>query len=141
MLNNKTQESWINHTWLAIHGPCMANYTLVINLKCFCFPILFPYNGYPLFPYFQYCMDFCYEQKIPETLKFEMFVYSHIFSLLWEFTFSIFWELYGFLLHPKYLRNPTFRNICFFPIHFLYYENSLFPYFGNCMDFCFIRSI
>ena len=31
-LNNKTQESWISHAWLAIHGPCMANYTLVYLL-------------------------------------------------------------------------------------------------------------
>ena len=29
ILNDKTQESWISHAWLVIHGPCMANYTLV----------------------------------------------------------------------------------------------------------------
>ena len=112
-----------------------------INLKCLCFPILFPYNGNPLFLYFGNCMDFCFKQKIPETLNFEMFVFSHIFSLLWEFTFPIFWELYGFLLHPKYFRNPTLWNVCFFPILFPYYGNSLFPCFGNCMNFCFIRNI
>ena len=79
-----------------------------INLKCFCFPILFPYQDNPLFPYFGNYLDFCFKEKIPETLDFEMFVLSHIFPLLWEITFPIFWELYGFLLHPKYLRNPTF---------------------------------
>ena len=112
-----------------------------INLKCFCFPILFSHNGNPLFPYFGNCIDFYFQQKIPETLNFEMFLFSHIFPLLCEFTFTIFWELYGFLLHPKYIRDPTLWNVCFFPILFPYYGNSLFPCFGNCMDFCFIRKI
>ena len=108
-----------------------------INLKCLCFRILFPYYGNSLLN----CMDFCFKQKIPETLNFEMFVFSHIFPLLWEFTFPIFWELYEFLLHPKYFRKPTLWNVCFFPILFPYYGNSLFPCFGNCMNFCFIRNI
>ena len=94
-----------------------------INLKCFCFPILFPYNGNPLFPYFENCMDFCFKQKSPESLNIEMFVFSHIFPYYGEFTFPIISELYGFLLHPKYLSNPTLWNVCFFPI--------LFPYYGN----------
>ena len=81
-----------------------------INMKCLCFSILLPYNGNPFFPCFGNCMDFCFKQKISETINFEMCVFSHIFSLLWEFTFPIFWELYGFPLHPKYLRNP-FTNI------------------------------
>ena len=103
-------------------------------------------------------------------------LFSLIFPLLWEFTFPIFWGLYGFLLHPKYLRNPLLWNVFFFPvlcgftfpmfwelhgfllqvknfkkpltvkclcfsIFFLYYGISLFPYFGNCMDFCFIQNI
>ena len=76
-----------------------------INLKCLCFFMFFPYNGNPLFPCFGNCMDFCIKRKISETLNFEMFVFSHIFSLLWEFSFFHFSELYGFLLHPKYLRN------------------------------------
>ena len=112
-----------------------------INLKCLCFPILFPYYGNPLFPFVGNCMGFCFKYNIPETLNFGMFVFSHIFSLPWEFTFSIFWELYGFLLHSKQLRNPLLWNVCFFPIRFPYYWNSLFPCSGNCMDFCFIRTI
>ena len=60
-------------------------------------------------------MDFCIKRKISETRNFEMFVFSHIFSLLWEFTFPIFWELYGFLLHPKYLK---LWNVCFFSPYF-----------------------
>ena len=45
-------------------------------------------------------------KKIPETLNFEMFMFSHIFSLLREFTFLIFWELYVLMPHMKYVRNP-----------------------------------
>ena len=77
-----------------------------INLKCLCFPILFPYYGNPLFPCFGNCMDFCFQQKIPETLNFEMIMFSHIFSLLCAFTFLIFWELYVLMPHMKYVRNP-----------------------------------
>ena len=77
-----------------------------INLKCLCFPMLFPYYGNPLFPCVGDCMDFCFQQKIPQTLNFEMFMFSHIFSLLCEFTFLIFWELYVLMPHMKYVRNP-----------------------------------
>ena len=83
------------------------------NLKCLCFSIHFPYNGNPRFPRIGYCMDFCIKRKILETLNFEMFLFSHIFPLLWEFTFPMFWQLHGFLLHPKYLRN--FEMFVFFP--------------------------
>ena len=86
-----------------------------INLKCLCFPILFPYYANPLFLCVGDCMDFCFKQKIPETLNFEMFVFSHIFSLLWEFTFLIFWELYVLMPHMKYVRNPQLWNVCVFP--------------------------
>ena len=63
---------------------------------CF-FPILFPYYGNPLFSCVGNCMDFCFQQKIPETLNFEMFMFSHIFSLLCEFTFLLFWKIYGLM--------------------------------------------
>ena len=42
-----------------------------------------------------------------------MFVFFHIFPFLWEFNFPVFWEFYGFLLQPKYLRN--FGMFVFFP--------------------------
>ena len=35
------------------------------------------------FPMFWNCMSFCFKRKISETLNFEMFVFSHNFSLLW----------------------------------------------------------
>ena len=77
-----------------------------MNLKCLCFPILFPDYANPLFPFVGNCMDFCFKWKIPETLNLEVFVFSQIFSLLWEFTFLIFWELYVLMPHTKYVRNP-----------------------------------
>ena len=49
-----------------------------IKSKCLCFPILFPYYGMLLFCVGN-CMDFCFQQKIPETLNFEMYMFSHIF--------------------------------------------------------------
>ena len=42
-----------------------------------------------------------------------MFVFSNTFSVLWEFTFSMFWELYGFLLPQMYLRNLKFEMFVF----------------------------
>ena len=87
-------------------SPSIKIFKKPINLKCLCFPILFPYYGNPLFPCVGNCMDFCFQQKNPETLNFEMFMFSHIFSLLCEFTFLIFWELYVLMPHMKYVRNP-----------------------------------
>ena len=72
---------------------------------CF-FPILLPYYGNPHFSCVWNCMDICFQQKIPETLNFEMFMFSHIFSLLCEFIFLIFWKIYGLMPNMKYVRNP-----------------------------------
>ena len=60
-----------------------------------------------------------------------MFVFSHIFPLLWEFTYPIFWEFYGFLLHPKYLRNPTLWNVCVFPYFSCIMEIQFFYVLGT----------
>ena len=105
-----------------------------ITLECLFFPILSPYYGNSLFPYFGNCMGFCFTQNISETHKFEMFVFSHAFFILCKSTFPIFLELHGFLLQIKNLRNPYLWKCLCFPINFPYYGNSLFPYFGNCMD-------
>ena len=40
-------------------------------------------------------------------------VFSHNFPVLFKFIFPIFWELYGFLLHPKYLRTHKFEMLVF----------------------------
>ena len=77
-----------------------------ITLECLFFPILSPYYGNSLFPYFGNCMGFCFTQNISETHKFEMFVFSHAFFILCKSTFPIFLELHGFLLQIKNLRNP-----------------------------------
>ena len=87
-----------------------------INLNCLCFSIPFPSNGNPLFPCSGNCMDFWINQKISETPEFllypkylrnfGMFFPPHTFPILWKFTFPMFPELCGFLLNPKFLRNP-----------------------------------
>ena len=38
-------------------------------------------------------MDFCFTQNISETYKFEIFVFSHAFPVLWKSTFPMFWVL------------------------------------------------
>ena len=43
--------------------------------------------------------------KKKETLDFEMPVFSQMFSLLWEFTFPIIWELYALMPWAKYARD------------------------------------
>ena len=58
----------------------------LINLKCLCFP----YCGNSLFPCVGNCMDFCFKQNIPESLNFEMLVFSHIFSYCGNSLFSYF---------------------------------------------------
>ena len=77
--------------------------------KSLCFPILFPYWVNSLFRYFGNCIDFGFIQNIEEINTFKMFVFYHTLSVFWEFTFHIFWELYGFLFNPKYLRNHKFE--------------------------------
>ena len=53
-----------------------------------------------------------------ERRLWEISVFSLTFSVLCKFAFPIFWELYGFLLLPKYLRNPLLWNVCVFPYFF-----------------------
>ena len=62
------------------------------------------------------------------------------FPVLCKFTFPMFWELYGFLLHQNIKETHKF-GMFVFPMLFLCYGNPLFLHFGNCMDFCFIRKI
>lgn len=80
-------------------------------------------------------MGFCFPQNISETHKFEMFVFSYTFPVLWKSPFFRFWKLHGLLLQVKNIRNPLkcLKCLCF-PIFFHYYGNSLFPCFENCMD-------
>ena len=51
------------------------------------------------------------------------------------------WELHGFLLSLNPEGSEEYGKSLYFPIFFPYYVNSLFPYFGNCMDFCFTQNI
>ena len=78
----------------------------LIILECCCFSILFPYCVNSLFPCFGNYMDFCFVRNIWETQNFGMFLFFDPFPLLWEFTFPMFWELYGFRLQATDVRNP-----------------------------------
>ena len=51
------------------------------------------------------------------------------------------WEFHGFssTLNPRGSEDYG-KSLCFLLL-FPYYVNSLFPYFRNCMDFCFTRNI
>ena len=51
------------------------------------------------------------------------------------------WKLHGVSSTLDLRTSEGYGKFLCFPILFLYYVNSLFPYFGNCMDFCFARSI
>ena len=62
------------------------------------------YYGNSLSPYFENCMDICFTWNIWETHNFGVFGLSHTSPVLWEFIFLMFWELRGFLLYPKYLK-------------------------------------
>ena len=70
----------------------------------------------------------------PTTDSFVMFVFSNTFPLLREFTFPS--ELYGFLFHAKYVRNPYLwtEYLCF-PIIFTYYGEFNFPMFWKLYGF------
>ena len=63
-------------------------------------------------------------------------VFSLTFSVLCQFTFPIFWELYGFLLHPKHLRNPLLWNVCFFP----YFSRIMGIHFFHVLEIVWISA-
>ena len=59
-----------------------------------------------------------------------MSVLSHIFPLLREVTFLMFWKLYGLMLHTNYVRNPYLRNICVFP----YFSRTTGIHFSHVLE-------
>ena len=123
-----------------------------ITLECLYYPILFPYYENPLSQCFGKCMDFCFSQNIWETNKFEMFVFSYIFPVLWKPTFPMLWELYIQETHKFeiFLFSRTLgidfphvlgivwisasRKICKKPLTF---EYSVFPYFSRTIGIHF----
>ena len=73
-----------------------------LTLKCLCFPIFSPYYGNSLF--FFHILGLVWINASHEICirnSFGIFVFSHTFPLLCEFSFSILSELYGFLYHAK----------------------------------------
>ena len=112
-----------------------------INLKYLCFPILSPYYGNPLFLCFWNCMGFCFTQNISETQNFQMFVFFTYFSGIMRIHVShVLGTVWIFASWEKFWKPLTLKCLCF-PIFSPYYGNSLFPYFGKCMDFCFTQNI
>ena len=66
----------------------------------------------------------------------EISVFSLTFPVLCKFTFPIFWELYGFLLHLKYLRDPLLWNVCFFP----YFSRIMGIHFSHVLEIVWISA-
>ena len=92
-----------------------------IPLECLYFLIISPYYGNSIYPCFgNYVLEivwiFASREIFKKFIIFECW-FSHTFPVLWESTFPMFWELYGFLLHAKYVRNPDF-GIFFSPYFF-----------------------
>ena len=55
--------------------------------------------------YFPHSLGLAWISASPKIFKKSInlkFFFSHIFPAPWKSTFSIFWELYGFLFQPKY---------------------------------------
>ena len=96
-------------------------------LSKFTFPIFWELHGFQLHPknpVTSECFVF-----FPCSCRLMGFHFSHILGILW------------ISASPETFKKPiNFKCLCF-PILFLYYENSLFPCFENCMDFCFTRCI
>ena len=112
-----------------------------ITLECLCFPIFFSYYGNSLFPYFGNCMDFCFTQNSWETHYFGMFVFSHTFPVLWEFTFPHVLRIAWISASSEIFKKPINLKYLCFPILSPYYGNPLFLCFWNCMGFCFTQNI
>ena len=80
-----------------------------------------------IFPYFSLTMGIHFSHVLgivwisaslkifEKPITLECLFFPCTFSGLWKFTFPKFWELYGFLLHPKCLRNPQIWIVCVFP--------------------------
>ena len=66
-----------------------------------------------IFPYFSYTMGIHF---------------SYVLEILWIFA------------SREIFKKPIIFECLYFPILFPYNENSLFPCFGNCMDFCFTQN-
>ena len=109
--------AWIN----APHETCKKP----IALECLSFPIRFPYHENSLFLH-----GFLFHLKYVRNWYVGIFVFSHNFSVLWEFTSPMFWKLYGFLLQTKYLRNTWPWNVLFSHT-FQYYWKLLTPFLGD----------
>ena len=97
--------------------------------------LLFPYYVNSLFPYFGNCMYFCFTRNIWETHYFGMFVFSHIFPLLWEFTFFHILGIAWISASPKIVEKPFTLQCLFFPHTFPVLWEFTFPMFWELYGF------
>ena len=79
-------------------------------------------------------------------MVWEYISFPHNIPIVWNFTLPIihFFHILGIVwisASLKIVEKLITLECLFFPILFPYYGNSLLPYSGNCMDFCFIRNI
>ena len=63
-------------------------------------------------------------------------VFSHTCFLIWEFTHPVVWDLYGFLLHIKYLGTHNFEMFVFSQI-FSFVQEFPFPMFWELYGFTY----
>ena len=68
-------------------------------------PRIFPFYGNLYIPKNRELYEFSSIQNLRGSKEYGKSLFSDTFLVLCKFTLSIFWELYGFLLHPKNLRN------------------------------------
>ena len=67
--------------------------------------------------------------------------FHRIFSFYGNLYIHKHWEFHGFSSTLNLRGSENYgKSLCFLLL-FPYYVNSLFPYFGNCMDFCFTQNI
>ena len=66
----------------------------------------------------------------------ELSVFSHTFSAIWEFAHRVVWELYGFLLHKKYLATHNF-GMFFFP----YFFNTMGILSSHALEIAWISAL
>ena len=97
----------------------------LINLKCLCFPILFPYYGNPLSRCVGKCTDFCFQQKIPETpWLWNVHVFPYFFLTV-RIHFSHILGIVCINATHEVCKKPIALECLCFPILFPYNENSV----------------
>ena len=75
---------------------------------------IFPWDGIWIFADIETGMVLTNSKSMRYSRTWELSVFSHTCSVIWEFIHPVVWELHGFLLHKKYLGAHNFGTF-FFP--------------------------